>query len=320
MRKTKIWLVLAAVLVLGGCILFTVVMANLGWDFSKLATANYESNNYVVSENFKNISIITDTADVVLVPSESPKASVSCYEQKNIKHSVNVRDGALVIEANDTRKWYEYIGINFATPKITVSLPIEGYNTLAIKSDTGDVEIPKDFNFENIDVSVSTGEVKNFASTSETVKIKTSTGDICVESIAAGALDLSVSTGKVEVIGVTTEGDVKVGVSTGKANLADTKCRNVISSGNTGDISLDNVIAVEKFSIERSTGDVKFNGSDAAEIYVKTDTGDVTGNLLTEKVFVAETDTGKVDVPKTAIGGRCEIKADTGHINISISH
>ena len=117
---------------------------------------------------------------------------------------------------------------------------------------------------------------------------------------------------------VTSKGDVSVSVSTGKTYITDTKCKSVISNGDTGGISLDNVIAAEKFSIERSTGDVKFNNSDATEIYVKTDTGDVTGNLLTDKVFIAQTDTGKVDVPKTVIGGKCEISTDTGNIMISI--
>lgn len=81
---------------------------------------------------------------------------------------------------------------------------------------------------------------------------------------------------------------------------------------------MKNVIATEKFSIERSTGDVTFDGADAAEIFVKTDTGDVKGSLLTDKVFITETDTGRVDVPKTTIGGRCEITTDTGDISIEI--
>ncbi len=163
-----------------------------------------------------------------------------------------------------------------------------------------------------------TGNVNFCASASETVKIKTSTGNICVEDISAGALDLSVTTGKVTVSDVSCDGDVTVGVSTGKTYLTDTRCKSIISSGNTGDIYLDNVIATEKFSIERSTGDVKFDGCDAVEIYVKTDTGDVTGSLLTEKVFITRTDTGNVDVPKTVSGGKCEITTDTGDINISI--
>ena len=317
-KITKIWLVIATSLMLIGCITFVGVMSILKWDFTKLSTGKYETNNYEITENFNNISIITDTADILFVPSENQKASVVCHEQKNMKYSVTVQNGKLVIEIVDTRKWYEYIGISFGTPKITVYIPQGEYGALLVKSSTGNVEIPKEFKFENIDISESTGNVTNYASASENIIIKTSTGNIRVENVSANTLDLSVSTGGVTVSNVTTEGDVKIKVSTGKTHLTDIECKNVVSNGNTGAISLKNVIVAEKFSIERSTGDVKFDGCDAAEIFVETDTGDVTGTLLSDKVFVVETDTGNVDVPKTVTGGKCEITTSTGDINISI--
>ena len=317
-ERRKIGLVIASSLVLIGGIIFGSVMTMLNWDFTKLSTTKYETNTYEIDEEFSNISIVTDTADMVFVPSENAKSSVVCYEQKNAKHSVTVRNGTLVIEVVNTKKWYEYIGINFGTPKITVSIPQGEYITLSVKSSTGDVEIPKEFTFESMDISESTGNVKNDASASGTIKIKTSTGDIRVENISAGALDLSVSTGSVTISEVVCEGNVKIRVSTGKTALTDITCKNVTSSGNTGGFSLKNVIAAEKFSIERSTGDVKLDSCDAAEIVIKTDTGDVKGSLLSNKVFITQTDTGRVDVPKTGIGGRCEITTDTGNIHITI--
>ena len=317
-KTTKIWLIIAASFVLVGGIIFGGVMTMLKWDFTKLSTVKYETNDYEITEKLNNISIMTDTADVVFVPSENKKTSVVCHELKNAKHSVTVQDGKLVIEIIDTRKWYEYIGINFGTPKITVCIPQDEYGALYVKSSTGNVEISKEFKFENIDISESTGNVTNYASASENIIIKTSTGNIRVENVSANTLDLSVSTGGVTVSDVTCEGDVTVGVSTGKTYLTDIACKSVNSSGDTGDISLNNVIATERFSVERSTGDVKFDGSDAAEIFVETDTGDVTGTLLSDKVFIVQTDTGNVDVPKTVTGGKCEITTSTGNINISI--
>lgn len=318
-KNTKIWLIIAASLLLLGCIIFGGVMSMLKWDFIKLSTNKYEINNYEINENFRSILVDTNTADVKFIPSEDSQCSVECYEHNNLRHSVAVKDGTLVIEIVDTRKWYEHIGINFGAPKISVYIPQGKYDTLSVKSDTGDVEISKVFSFESINVSASTSDVTNYASVSGSVKIKTSTGNILVENISAGSLDLSVSTGRVCVSGVTCEGDVSVKVSTGKANLTDTRCKSVISSGDTGDIFLKNVIAWEKFSIERSTGDVKFDGSDAAEIFVETDTGDVTGSLLADKVFIARTDTGDIDVPNSITGGRCEITTDTGDIKITIN-
>ena len=105
---------------------------------------------------------------------------------------------------------------------------------------------------------------------------------------------------------------------TGRVDMENVTCRNLTSNGDTGKIVMTNVIASGEFNIERSTGDVKFNGCDAETIYVRTDTGDVRGSLLSEKVFITDTDTGNIDVPKTITGGRCEITTDTGDIKISV--
>ena len=314
--RTKVWLVIATTLVLLGCILFAGVMSTLRWDFMKLSTVKYVTNAYEVSEAFDGISIKTDTTDIVFALSDNGNCKVECYEEETSRHFVTVEDNTLVIKMNDSKSWYDYIGMNFGSPKIIIYLPVTEYGSLFINGDTGDVEIPNDFMFKDVDISLGTGDVNFCASASEMIKMKMSTGDICVENISAGALELSVSSGKVTVLGVSCEGDVTVGVSTGKAYLTDIACESVISSGSTGDISLNNVIATEKFSIERSTGDVNFISCDAAEIYVKTDTGDVTGNLLSNKVFITDTDTGSVNVPKTVGGGRCEITTDTGDIKI----
>ena len=246
-RGTKVWLTVAACLVLLGCILFTGVMGMLKWDFSKLSTVKYETNLYEIAEDYWNLSILTKTADIVLVPSENQKTSVVCHEQSNRKHSVTVKDATLVIAVDDTTKWYEHIGIFFGTPKITVYIPQGEYGRISIRSNTGNVEIAKEFKFESMDVSENTGNVTNYASASEGIRIKTSTGNIRVENISAGALELSVTTGDVTASGVNCQGDVSVSVSTGKTYLTDLVCKSVISSGRTGDISLNQVIASESF-------------------------------------------------------------------------
>ncbi len=152
----------------------------------------------------------------------------------------------------------------------------------------------------------------------ELCKIKLDTGSIHIKDVYSGEFNLSVTTGKVSVDSVTCDGDVIVGVTTGKANITDVECRNVISTGSTGDIVLTNVIASDKISINISTGDVKLEVCDAAEIFIETDTGDITGTLLSEKIFSAKSDTGKVKVPRGVTGGICEIITDTGNIKITV--
>ena len=317
MRKsTRIWMIAATSLLLVGGLLFGGAMSMLNWNFEKLSAAQYETNTYEITEEYKSISVITDCADVVFEASQD--TTVVCHEQSNMKHLVSVKDGVLLIEIHDTRKWHEHIGVNFDTSKITVSLPQGAYDALSIKGDTGDVKLPHDFTFESLDVSTSTGNINSQASVRGAVTIKASTGDICLDGISAGSLDLSVTTGKLEASFVSCEGDVTVGISTGKTVLKDLSCKNLTSSGVSGDVLLENVISTGKMSVERTTGSVKLVECDAAEVFVKTDTGRIDGSFLSEKIVFAQSNTGKINVPKSTVGGKCEIITNTGDIKIQI--
>lgn len=44
----------------------------------------------------------------------------------------------------------------------------------------------------------------------------------------------------------------------------------------------------------------------------------MTGSLLSDKIFFAQSDVGSVDVPKTTTGGICEITTATGAIEMTI--
>lgn len=288
------------------------------WDFTRLTTAKFETNAYKIDETYQGISINTDTADVIFVPVDGEATEVICYEQEKVKHAVTVKDGTLTVEVVDTRAWYEHGGINFVSPKITVQIPRGEYGALRIDSATGDVEIPKDFSFERIEITESTGRVTCEASAEEQMKIHTTTGDIFVSGVHAGAIDLSVSTGKVTLQDTVCAGEVKINVSTGEARLARVDCKTLWSDGSTGSLSLTRVIASERFSLQRSTGSVWFDGCDAAEIFVRVSTGSVKGTLLSEKTFTASSDTGRVEVPRDTRGGKCEISASTGDIIVSV--
>ncbi len=299
-RSLKICLILAICAILVGLVIFGVMMSALGWDFTKLSTAKFETNEYEISEEFNDINAEIDTADVVFAVSNDEKCRVVCYEDVKMPHTVSVESNTLTINVDNEKSWYDYIGFNFSSPKIIVYLPNAEYNSLVVNGDTGNIEIPQDFKFNNMNVSVHTGDVNCYASVAESAKIAATTGNIHVDGISATSLDVS--------------------VSTGDTILSNIMCQNLISTGSTGDVSLKNVIVTEKIYIERSTGDVKFDRSDAGEIIVETNTGDVTGTLLSEKVFITKTNTGKVNVPTTATGGKCEITTSTGNIKISIAN
>lgn len=311
-------IIVASAVILLGAIIFCVAMTMLGWDFTRLSTQKMETNEYDINEKFTNIEVNIDTADIIFLPSDNDKCRVVCYEKMNFKHTVKVENDSLVINSTDEGRWIDHIGFNFSAPKITVYMPEGEYGALKIESSTSDISLPKDFKLNNIDISLTTGDVECYASATNAIKIKTSTGNIGIRDTSSASLDLTVSTGKVRASRIECAGDLSLTVTTGESYLSDIKCKNLTTEGNTGDISLTEVIVTEKLSIKRTTGDVEFDDLDAGEISINTSTGDVEGTLLSEKIFITKTSTGEIDVPRTTSGGICEITTSTGDIEVDI--
>ena len=318
MGKSGKWIITAIVLLVTGIVICGVSFGVLGFDLGKLSTVTYVTNTYDVSEKFQNISIDGDTENIKFVFSEEGKCRVVCFEEENDLHTVRVEDQTLTIEKKDRKGFWWNVSIATESPSITVYLPEKVYKELSIESDTGDVEIPKEFSFDTINVNLDTGDMSCLASAEGDIRVRTDTGHITIADVTASGMLLSSDTGKMELSDVKISGDLEIQEHTGKVVLENVKCRNFTSDGDTGSLVMTNVTASGEFNLERNTGDIEFHGCDAETIYVETDTGDVTGTLLTDKVFITETDTGSVDVPKSVSGGRCEISTDTGDIRIEI--
>ena len=301
MTKTaKVWLIVAVALVFLGSIFFVGVMSMSKWDFKKLSTVEYVTITYETNEDFNNIFLDTMTADIEFVISDNTKTVVECYDNKYVTHSVAVEDGVFKVKSIDNRKWYQHIGINMDSPKITVKLPKTDYASLIVNSTTSDVTIGEKFKFEKTEVLITTGDIKFEASVTDNIKLKTTTGDILLQNATAQEVDIKVTTGDVV--------------------LKNTQCRNLIINGTTGEARLTNVIAKEKIYVKRGSGDITLNDCDAKELSLNTTTGDITGSLLSDKVFTVKSTTGDINVPNTTNGGKCEINVTTGEVDIKLNN
>lgn len=275
----QIWLIIASVLLTLGLAVFIGVMSVNDWDFEKLTTTQYERNVYSVNESFDKIDIDVEIIDVYFKLAEDGICKIECDESEEMKCSYTVKDNTLVISVQEKNKWYDFIQFVPKSPKMTLYLPMNEYTALAVESETGDINVSRDFTFSNIEIDSTTADVEFSAKVSETIDIETTTGDVTIKNITANQL-------------------------------------NVVTT--TGDVELYNVIVEKKMDIETTTGDVEIKDSDAEEIAIETTTGDVSGTLLSDKVFITDTTTGDVDVPKTTTGGKCEITTTTGDIEIDI--
>ena len=318
-RGMLIWLIVAASLVVAGALLFVGALMMARFDFKMFGSVKYDTNSYEFEETIGDITVDTNTAHVKILPSDDGVVRVVCKEEEKLQHTVTVEDGTLSIRLVDTRRWYNYIHLfSFDTDEITVFLPRGEYGALTVNVSTGDVEVPAEYSFKSVKIKGSTAHATCRAEVREDLNIELTTGAVKVENTKVGAMWLTTSTGRIQVFSVVCEGDASLNVTTGDTDMRDVTCRSLTSRGTTGEMELERVIATEKFSIARDTGDVEFDRCDAAEIYVETSTGDVEGTLLSEKTFFAYSDTGHVNVPRTMSGGRCEVTCSTGHIELSV--
>ncbi len=292
----KAWIIIALSFITVGIILFTGVMTMLDWDFKKLSTAKYQTVTHSITDAFDSISIDSSIAKINFAVSDENK--IECIENEKMPYTVTVKDGVLTIGELDNRKWYDHIGIFFRMPEITLNLSKTEFENLTLKNTTGDVNVVKGFSFTNADIRLTTGDIKYFADTSESLKLRTTTGDI--------------------EAGGTSPKDVNATSTTGKIELTDITCGNLTAGASTGDVILSNVVAEKEFNIECTTGDIIFDKCDAGVIFAGTTTGDISGSLLSEKVFITKTSTGRISVPQTLSGGKCELKTTTGDIKISL--
>ena len=277
-HRNTIRILIGAALIVVGIILFAGAMSALDWEFSALTTGRYETSEWIVAETFRDVRIVTDVADVRILPAADGVARVELYEEASAKHRVSVEGGVLTIEVDDQRAWYQHIGIGFDSPRLCVYLPQQVMGALTIETSTGDAWLSQ-VEATEVSVCVSTGDVRLEHGTVTEISVRVSTGDVAV---------------------------------------SDTSCEKLLSEGSTGDLSMTDVTVRGRLAIERSTGDVKLTRCDAAAIKIETDTGDVTGTLLTPKTFSANSGTGDVEVPRGTVGGACEITTHTGDIKIRI--
>ncbi|MBR2644126.1 MAG: DUF4097 family beta strand repeat protein [Clostridia bacterium] len=280
-----------------------------------LPPMTYEAMRYSVNEPFADIHIDTHEMNIEFILSEDGTCSVDSAVTEKFYPNVTVRDGVLTVTTVDERTWVDRLMMSADQP-MQIRLPGTAYRTLSVESHTGDVTVDSRFSFDNVQITASTGDVTCGASAENAIEITASTGDITLENVKAEELWLVVSTGRIAVKGAEIQKGVLLTVSTGKLEIDGLSCESLTSTGSTGRVTLRNLDVEHALWIERSTGDVNFENVGAETITVHTETGDVTGTLRSAFYFVTETNTGKVRVPDTHSGGRCEITTSTGDIRI----
>lgn len=337
-KSTKIAMVIALSCIALGAVISLGTLAAIHFDFERLNTMKFETNTYDVSESFSNIHVEGAECTVRLVPSQTDACRVVCTEGDRISHTVTVDQDTLTVTRTDTRRWYEHIGVYWGGMDITVYLPARAYENLSIKSASGEIRVPGGFSFSQAELRSASGDIEYAADTEHGLTLKTASGDLTVSGLTAGSLEARSTSGEVAIRSVTVRGDLVVETVSGEIELEDASAQALSvqsTSGNleltnvstaapmkfhavSGDVGLTDVIAAAHMDIETVSGEIHLERSDAETLWIKSTSGDVSGSLLTDKLFITHTTSGDVRVPNSSTsGGTCEVTTTSGEIHLN---
>lgn len=252
---------------------------------------------YPIEETYHSIKVEGNDLDISVYLSNHNENKVECIKNEKIEFQVEVVEGVLTIKQIDNRNFYDKI-FSFNHLKVNLYLTNEVIEDMNIQSTTGNIKIDNGFNFENVNIT-------------------NTTGDIYFNSNVKGNIEISNTTGDINIIRSNIFGYVNVKTKTGDVEMENVNCNKLDILVTTGDSELVNVKVNTDFTLQASTGDVELDGFDANNMNIKVKTGDVEGTILSSKIFITSSDTGMIKVPETVSGGICKITTNTGNIKIS---
>lgn len=310
----------ALISVAAGLLISFAALVALDFNFFEMGTMEPVTNTYAVTDAFTGVSVWGAECDVRLIPSRDATCTVLCSETDRIAHTVAVRNGTLIIERTDNRKWFEHIGFMWSywgPIEVVICLPEGAYEDLRVRTTSGDVEIPEAFSFAQAEVNVVSGDIRFAAGVEGELHLTSISGDLQVGGTSPQGLTVESTSGEVAVDAVETSVFSCKTIS-GTQRISRLTCQRATVNSTSGSVIASDLIASENIRMEAVSGSLELTRCDADTLWLKTVSGSVTGTLRTAKVFDVSTTSGSVHVPDTAGGGLCEIKTVSGSIHLDV--
>lgn len=296
-KSNKIWLFVAAGLVVVGVALVIVACAMGGWgDMSDTWQVTH-----TVDEPFTKITVRGSSADLTIKRSENGTTYAVCTESDKITYSLSVSDGELLFRENDHRAWYDNIGISFGDRTTTLYLGGDAYDALTVSTSSGNVTCAAPASFDEANLTNSSGNI------------------LCDENAVFGNVTMTTSSGKIDCA-AKVSGRMTVKASSGNISLRGATPRSLSVSTSSGTVKLNAVTAKEKLDVESSSGNIQLEKCDAGEIHLESSSGSIRATLLSDKLFDVRSSSGNLDYPASIKGGDpCTVVTSSGNVRIVVT-
>lgn len=242
--------------------------------------------------NFKSSEarvIVTDSDEIKIIEYSKKKLDEKdLFTLENTKESININEGK--------SKFHLFSFNNIA---YDIYIPQKYENNLKIFTGSGDVEFSEEMNLKDVDILLISGDCMISSKiVSEEIIIKSTSGDIKVNSLETKKLDMSSTSGEVVANG-------------------DIISENVQLKSVSGDV-ISGKVESKNVDIETTSGDIKVSEIMMGRVNAKSVSGDIKIEKISGNADL-KTTSGDINVSKFEILGDSNINSTSGDVKITPS-
>ena len=299
--STKAFLIIGSILFLAGLLMVAASSLFLSFDVTYDYPFSFSQKEEYLEESFSNVLIKTTQFDVTIHPSETDSPRIRYPDGKDFSVSFEIENNTLTVRETDRRSWFRRIfNLAYLSGQVDLYLPSHDYQSLSIRSASGDIAIEKGLSFDHITLHTTSGDMDATMLDADSMNFSTTSGDVTLQDIrAADSISLKA-----------VSGDLDVGTAL---------CNSFTASTASGRITLVALQATNVLNADTVSGSIKLSDCDAHDISLKTTSGSIRGTILSEKNFDARSTSGSITLPPDGPGGTCKAKTTSGSIHLEIS-
>lgn len=319
-KAKKTALLISLGLILSGLIIAFIAAACLGFDPQRLNTSTFETYEQSVDGAFTDLRIRTVNSDIQLLPYDGGRCRVVYDESEHTKVDIQSDGTTLSITERDTRLWYQQIQFMYFArdPAITVYLPRESYHSLHLESTNGDMEVGDTFRFTDAELQNTNGEIVFSAGTSGKLTLGAINGSIRAANASGGPVKAKSVNGSIALQDMDVT-QLETDTTNADIRLSDITAGELSAASTNGRLRLSQTAAEGTMKLHTVNADITLDQVDAASLDITTTNGDVSGSLLSPKVFDCSTNHGDVSLPPSdPTGGTCRVKTANGDVKLFI--
>ena len=277
------------------------------------------TKTHEITQDFTAISVGCSECNISILPSTGNGVTVVCKEREKYPHQVSVKDGCLTVEEPNRTGLINIFSLASEHTEVLVYVPFEvaAGCSISLESASGDITLDKEFVFVRGDLESASGAVTCAASFNGELSVDVASGDVFLSGSTYSDIEIDAASGNITLEGLTDAEEIGLECASGNILLNKVQCKSLDAETASGKLTLEHVIAQKKLSGETVSSTITLSHCDAGEYDLESASGDILGSILRPMRFIADSASGRIDVPNTD-GEPCRLTTASGNITITI--